>query len=192
MCMNGTVRLDSSTYLYVCTTGVTHIQTLDTYIVPAPLQHPKSTMTGMMIPKEQEEEESPSPAKKIRKLPNDEEEVCEDMLGMHALHTCHVTVHLCLLLQDSEAGESEDHSAATTLSAAVAVNQRDDIAVSSSYSGCSTDDDCSAPITPPSFTRVCGASHWRETSARTDLSYIHPQTARYLTKATVRPKEKVG
>ena len=123
--------------------------------------------------------------KKIRKLPNDDEEVCEDMLGMHALHTCHITVHLCLLLQDSEAGESEDHSTVTSSSAA-------DTAVSSSSSGCSTDDDCSAPSTPPSFTRVCGASHWRETSARTDLSYIHPQTARYLTKATVRTKEKVG
>ena len=45
---------------------------------PCSLQHPTSAMTGM-IP-EEEEEESPSPAKKIRKLQNDEEEVCEDML----------------------------------------------------------------------------------------------------------------
>ena len=29
-----------------------------------------------MIPEEEEEEESPSPAKKIRKLQNDDEEVC--------------------------------------------------------------------------------------------------------------------
>ena len=42
------------------------------------LQHPTSAMTGM-IP-EEEEEESPSLAKKIRKLQNDKEEVCEDML----------------------------------------------------------------------------------------------------------------
>ena len=53
-------------------------------LVPAPLQHPKPAMTGM-IPEEEEEEEeveeeSPSPAKKIRKLQNDDEEVCEDIL----------------------------------------------------------------------------------------------------------------
>ena len=100
---------------------------------------------------------------------------------------------LCIsLLQGDGTGVSEDHSKATSSSATAAVNQRDDTAVRSSYSGSSTDDDCSAPLTPPSFTRVGGAPHWGETSARTDLSYIHPQTAKYLMKATVRPKEKVG
>ena len=83
-------------------------------------------------------------------------------------------------------------SKATSSSATATVNQRDDTAVSSIYSGSSTDNDCSAPLTPPSFTRVGGAPHWGETSAGTDLSYIHPQTAKYLMKATVRPKEKVG
>ena len=43
------------------------------------LQHPTSAMTGM-IP-EEEEEESPSLAKKIRKLQNDEVEVCEDAMN---------------------------------------------------------------------------------------------------------------
>ena len=55
------------------------------------MQHPKPTMMGM-IPKEEkeqeeeqeeeeeEEEESPSPAKKIKKLQNDEEEVCQGIL----------------------------------------------------------------------------------------------------------------
>ena len=106
--------------------------------------------------------------------------------------TCQVTVHLCLLLQGDGTGVSEDHSMATSSFAIAAVNQRDDTAVSSIYSGSSTDDDCSAPLTPPSFTRVGGAPHLGETSARTDLSYIHPQTAKYLAKATVRPKAKVG
>ena len=101
-------------------------------------------------------------------------------------------VHLCLLLQGDGTGVSEDHSKATSSSATAAVNQRDDTAVSSSYSGSSIDEDCSAPLTPPSFTRVGGAPHWGETSAGTDLSYIHSQTAKYLMKATVRPKEKVG
>ena len=55
-------------------------------LVPVPLQHPTSAMTGMIPEEEEVEEESPSPAKKIRKLQNDEEEVCEDMLGMHAWH----------------------------------------------------------------------------------------------------------
>ena len=105
---------------------------------------------------------------------------------------CLVTVHLCLLLQGDGTGVSEDPSKATSSSAIGTVNQRDDTAVSSSYSGSSTDEDCSAPSTPPSFTRVCGAPHWGETSARTDLSYNHPQTAKYLMKATVRPKEKVS
>ena len=49
-------------------------------LVPAPLQHPKSAMMGMTPEEEEEEEESPSPTKKIRKLHNDEEEVCQDML----------------------------------------------------------------------------------------------------------------
>ena len=53
-------------------------------LVPAPLQHPKSAMMGLLPVEEQgeeeEEEESPSPAKMIRKLQNDDEEVCEDML----------------------------------------------------------------------------------------------------------------
>ena len=106
--------------------------------------------------------------------------------------TCQVTVHLCLLLQGDGTGVSEDHSKATSSSATAAVNQRDDTAVSSIYSGSSTDEDCSAPLTPPSFTRVGGAPHWGETSAGTDLSYNHPQTAKYLMKATVRAKEKVG
>ena len=106
--------------------------------------------------------------------------------------TCQVTVHLCLLLQDDETGVSEDHSMATSSSATAAVNQGDDTAVSSIYSGSSTDDDGSAPLTPPSFTRVGGAPHWGESSARTDLSYIHTQSAKYLMKATVRPKKKVG
>ena len=106
--------------------------------------------------------------------------------------TCQVTVHLCLLLQGDGTGVSEDHSKATSSSATAAVNQRDDTAMSSSYSGSSTDDDGSAPLTPPSFTRVGGAPQWGETSARTDLSYNHPQTAKYLMKATIRPKEKVG
>ena len=49
--------------------------------VPAPLQHFKSGMTSMIAEEEEEEEEeSLSPAEKIRKLQNDEEEVCEDML----------------------------------------------------------------------------------------------------------------
>ena len=104
--------------------------------------------------------------------------------------TCQVTVHLCLLLQGDGMGTGvcEDHSTATSSFATVAVSQRDDTGVSSS----STDDDCSAPLTPPCFTRVCGIPHCGETSARTDLSYIHPQTAKYLLKATVKPKEKVG
>ena len=101
-------------------------------------------------------------------------------------------MYLCLLLQDDETGVTEDHSTATSSSAIATVNQRDDTAVSSSYSGSSTDDDSSAPSTPPSFTRVGGAPHWGETSAGTDLSYNHPQTAKNLMKATVRPKEKVG
>ena len=105
---------------------------------------------------------------------------------------CEVTVHLCLLLQNDGTGLSEDHSTATSSSATAAVNQRDDTAVSSIYSGSSTDDDCSAPLTPLSFTQVGGAPHWGETSACTDLSYIHPQTAKYLAKATIRPKAKVG
>jgi len=37
-------------------------------------------MTSIIPEEEEEEEQSPSPAKKIRKLQNDEEEVCEDML----------------------------------------------------------------------------------------------------------------
>ena len=106
--------------------------------------------------------------------------------------TCQVTVHLCLLLQGDGTGVSEEHSMGALSSATAAVNQRDDTAVSSIYSGSSTDDGGSAPLTPPSFTRVGGAPHWGETSARTDLSYNHPQTAKYLMKATVRPKEKVG
>ncbi len=106
--------------------------------------------------------------------------------------TCQVTVHLCLLLQGDGTGVSEEHSMGALSSATAAVNQRDDTAVSSIYSGSSTDDGGSAPLTPPSFTRVGGAPHWGETSAGTDLSYNHPQTAKYLMKATVRPKEKVG
>ena len=106
--------------------------------------------------------------------------------------TCQVTVHLCLLLQDDGTGVSEDHSTGTSSFATVAVNQRDDTAVSSSGNGSSTDDNCSAPPTPASFTRVGGTPCWGETSAHTDLSYIHPQTAKYLMKATIRPKEKVG
>ena len=106
--------------------------------------------------------------------------------------TCEVTVHLCLLLQDDRTGVSGDHSKATSSSATAAVNQRDDTAVSPIYSGSSTDDDGSAPLTPPSFIRVGGAPHWGKTSARTDLNYIHTQTAKNLAKATVRPKEKVG
>ena len=106
--------------------------------------------------------------------------------------TCQVTVHLCLLLQGDGTGVCEYHSMGTSSSATAAVNQRDDTAMSSSSNGCSYEDDCSAPLTPPSFTRVGGAPHSGETSARTDLSYIHPQTAKYLMKATVTPKEKVG
>ena len=106
--------------------------------------------------------------------------------------TCQATVHLCLLLQDDGTGVSEDPSKATSSSATAAVNQRDDTAVSSIYSDSSTDEDCSAPSTLPSFTRVGGAPHWGETLARTVLSYNHPQTAKNLMKATVRPKEKVG
>ena len=102
--------------------------------------------------------------------------------------TCQATVHLCLLLQDDGTGVSEDHSKTTSSSATAAVIQGDDTAVSSIYSGSSTDDDGSAPSTPPSFTQVGGAPHWGETSAVTDLSYIHPQTAKYLMKATVQSR----
>ena len=66
--------------------GHTHTQEHSISLVPAPLQHPNPTMMGM-IPEEEEEEESPSPAKKIRKLQNDEEEVCLEF-----------TVHLNLVL----------------------------------------------------------------------------------------------
>ena len=114
--------------------------------------------------------------------------ICYDC--MHG--TCQVTVHLCLLLQGDGTDLSEDHSTATSSSATASVNQRDDTDVSSIYGGSSTDDDCSAQLTLPSFTRVGGAPQWGETSARTDLSYIHPQTAKYLMKTTVWPKEKVG
>ena len=106
--------------------------------------------------------------------------------------TCQVTVHLCLLLQGDGTGVSEDHSTTTSSCSTAAVNQRDDTAMSSSSNGCSYEDECSAPLMPLSFTRVGGPPHWGETSARTDLSYIHPQTAKYQMKATVRPKEKVG
>ena len=107
--------------------------------------------------------------------------------------TCHVTCSASLsLLQGDGTGVTEDHSKTTSFSATATVNQRDDTAVSSIYSGSSSDDGGSAPLTPPSFTRVGGAPHWGETSARTHLSYNHPQNAKYLMKATVRPKEKVG
>ena len=107
--------------------------------------------------------------------------------------TCQVTCSASLsLLQGDGAGVTEDHSKATSFSPTAAVNQRDDTAVSSIYSGSSSDDDGSAPLTPQSFTRVGRAPHWGETSARTDLSYNHPQTTKYLMKATIRPKEKVG
>ena len=40
----------------------------------SPLQHPMSILTGMM-PEEGEEEENPQPAKMIRKLEQDKDEV---------------------------------------------------------------------------------------------------------------------
>ena len=70
--------------------------------------------------------------------------------------TCQVTVHLYLLLQDDGTGVSEDHSTGTSSSATVAVNQRDDTAMSSSGYGSSTDDNCSALPMPRSFTPVGG------------------------------------
>ena len=80
------IRLHTGIYLccYHCW-GHTHKHSISS--VPAPLQHPKPAMMGM-IPEEEkeqeeeqeEEEESPSPAKKIRKLQNDDEEVCQDIL----------------------------------------------------------------------------------------------------------------
>ena len=85
------IRLHSGIYLCVVGTEieieihsftlpwVTHTHERSISPVPAPLQHPKPAMTGI-IPEEEEEEERPSHAKKIRKLQNDEEEVCEDML----------------------------------------------------------------------------------------------------------------
>ena len=105
-----------------------------------------------------------------------------DILSVPHWHLAHITW----------TGVCEYHSMGTSSSATAAVNQRDDAAMSSSSNGCSYEDDCSAPLTPPCFTRVGGAPHSGETSARTDLSYIHPQTAKYLMKATVMPKEKVG
>ena len=72
-----------TTYWYIRTCVLLALQDSHTLehsisLVPAPLQHPKPAMPGM-IP-EEEEEKSPSPTKKIRKLQNDEEEVCEDKL----------------------------------------------------------------------------------------------------------------
>ena len=106
------------------------------------------------------------------------------------------------LLQDVRTGVSDDNttqmpthidaSTVTTSSATVAVNQRGDTSVSSSHSGPDDEDDCSAPPTPPNFTRLGGTPHWGETSARTSLVYIHPQTAKYLMKTAVRPEKKVG
>ena len=122
------------------------------------------------------------------------------------MHACIVPVKShctpSCLLQDVRTGVS-DHSTTqtppcigastvTTSSATVDVNQRGDTPVSSSYTSPDDEDDCSAPPTPPSFTRVGGAPHCGETSARTNLTYIHPQTAKCLTKTTVGPEEKVG
>ena len=64
--------------------------------------------------------------------------------------------------------------------------------MSSSLSDSNDEEDFRSPPTPPSFTRVGGAPIEGKTSARTSLNYIHPQNAKYLMKAPVRPKEKVG
>lgn len=64
--------------------------------------------------------------------------------------------------------------------------------MSSSLSDSNDEEDFRSPPTPPSFTRVGGPPIQGETSARTSLNYIHPQNAKYLMKAPVRPKEKVG
>ena len=122
------------------------------------------------------------------------------------MHACVVPVKshctTSCLLQDVRTGVSDDSttqtptcigaSTVTTSSATVAVNQRGDTPVSSSHSGPDDEDDCSAPPTPPSFTRVVGGPRCGETSACTNLAYILPQTAKYLMKTTVRPEKKVG
>ena len=122
----------------------------------------------------------------------------------YCVHVCMVPVKShCItscLLQDVRAGVSDDHTpqtcscigafTVTTSSSTVAVNQRDDTPVSSSLSGPCDKDDCSAPPTPPSFTQVGGAPYWGETSACTNLSYIHPQTTKHLVKASAR--QEVG
>ena len=106
------------------------------------------------------------------------------------------------LLQDVRTGVSDDHSpqssayigasTVATSSATVAIDQRCGTPMSSSHSSPDDEDDYSAPPTPPNFTRVGGAPHWRETSARTSLVYIHPQTVKCLTTTTAVRPEKVG
>ena len=53
-----------------------HMTCAHELLMPSPLQHPKSILTGR-IPEHEEEEkvETPVPAKKIRKLEQDKDEV---------------------------------------------------------------------------------------------------------------------
>ena len=122
------------------------------------------------------------------------------------MHACVVPVKshctTSCLLQDVRTGVSDDSTTQTppcigaftvkNSSATVAVDQRGDTPVSSSHSGPDDEDDCSAPPTPPSFTHVGGATNWEETLAHTNLTCIHPQTAKYQMQITVRPEKKVG
>ena len=62
----------------------------------SPLQHPKSILTGTM-PEEGEEEDNPHPAKKIRKLEQDKDEVSVLKICMCVCDTCQVTPHHFLL-----------------------------------------------------------------------------------------------
>ena len=75
------------------------------YVMPAltgthrhvsPLQHPMSILTGMM-PEEGEEEENPQPAKKIRKLEQDKDEVSVLKICMCVCDTCQITPHHFLI-----------------------------------------------------------------------------------------------
>ena len=77
-------------------------------------------------------------------------------------------------------------------SASAVSNEKEEKQISSSLSDSNDEEDFRSPPTPPSFTRVGGAPIEGKTSARTSLNYIHPQNAKYLMKAPVRPKEKVG
>ena len=77
-------------------------------------------------------------------------------------------------------------------SASVGSSEKEEKQMGSSLSDSNDEEDFRSPPTPPSFTRVGGAPNQGETSARTNLNYIHPPNAKYLMRAPVRPKEKVG